>query len=127
MNKQKQFRRKKQMLTVIISYIIICIFWLLIIQSIFKPKQEKYEYEFKEYTISKGERLWDIAKTEIANNTYYNNEDIRQVVYEIKQDNNIKSTIYPGQVIKIRIKKDELSKSTNQSDIDNTPYTDLNI
>ncbi len=114
---RKKFKKRKQLFLVVFSVIFLCLFWLYLIDDMFSPKHPNYEYTYKEYVISDNERLWDIAEEELKNNTYYKSEDIRQVVYEIKQDNNIDSTIYPGQVIKIRIKKDELSNSTDQSTV----------
>lgn len=117
---RKQFKKRKQLILVVIVIILLCLFWLYIIDDICSPRHTNYEYTYKEYVISSGERLWDIAKEELEINSYYEGEDIRQIVFEIQKDNNINSQIYEGQVIKIRIKKDELSTSTDQSDIDNT-------
>lgn len=56
------------------------------------------EAEIIDYTINKGETLWNIAKEYTPDN-----KDIRQTIYEIKQLNNMTdSTIYPGQTIKIK-------------------------
>lgn len=47
------------------------------------------------YQIQKGDTLWEIAKRYQAPN-----EDIRAVIYEIRQLNALESTdIYPGQVL----------------------------
>lgn len=116
MNRMRRERRKQNFI-VVVTIIMLYLFWLFIIDDIFSPRHLNYEYEFKEYVISDGERLWDIAEEELKNNTYYKNEDIRQIIYEIQKDNNINSTIYEGQVIKIRIKKDELLNSTDQSTV----------
>lgn len=114
----KRIKRKKKFLEFVLS-IFTCITAIymnyLLLDYIFSPKHKNYEYEFKEYIISEDERLWDIAEEEVENNLYYKGEDIRQVIYEIQKDNNINSNIFPGQTIKIRIKKDELSNSTDQS------------
>lgn len=107
--------RRKQNFIVVVTIIMLCLFWLFIIDDIFTSRHSNYEYEFKEYVISNGERLWDIAEEELKKNTYYKNEDIRQIIYEIQKDNNINSTIHEGQVIKIRIKKDEISYASNQT------------
>ena len=54
--------------------------------------------EYIDYTISKGETLWSIAGEYKGKN-----EDIRQYIYDIKKLNNMTdSTVYPGQVIKIK-------------------------
>lgn len=116
MNKRR-LKRRKQNFIVVTTIIFLCLFWGYLIDDIFSPRHLNYEYEFKQYVVSKDERLWDIAEEELQNNTYYKNEDIRQVIYEIQKDNNINSNIQEGQVIKIRIKKDELSNATDQSAI----------
>lgn len=119
---RKRHKRKKQNFIVIVTFMLLCLFWNYLIDDICSPKYPDYEYTYKEYVISAGERLWDIAEKELENNTYYKSEDIRQVIYEIQKDNNINSTIYEGQVIKIRIKKDELSNTTDQSELDNASF-----
>lgn len=112
---RKKIKRRKERILVIGTVIVCCLIWLFIIDDIFSPKHPNYEYTYKNYTISQGERLWDIAEEELENNAYYKGEDVRQIIHEIEKDNNIGSNIYPGQVIKIRIKKDELSNATDQS------------
>ena len=48
----------------------------------------------KEYTVSRGETLWDIASQ------YTDSKDVRKKVYEIKEVNKLKtSTIYEDQVL----------------------------
>ncbi len=115
MNRKRLKRRNKQNFIVVITIILLCLFWIYLIDDIRSLKHPNYEYIYKEYVISDGERLWDIASDELKNNTYYKGEDIRQVIHEIQKDNNINATIYPGQVIKIRIKKDELSNVSDQT------------
>lgn len=51
----------------------------------------KTEVAYKEDYIIKGDTLWSIAENEINTNEYYKNKDIREVMYEIKQLNNIKN------------------------------------
>ena len=51
--------------------------------------------------MSKGQTLWGIAK-----NFRKEHEDIRQVVYEIEQLNELENaTIYEGQTLKIKIEE----------------------
>ena len=125
MNKKLKSRKIKkkyyEIFIEIITYIIIGSLFYCILDYIFTPKHPQVSYTFKDYEIKTNERLWDIAEREIQNNSYYENEEVRQVIYEIEQDNNINSNrIKAGQVIKIRIKKDELSNTTDQSRIDTT-------
>ena len=57
----------------------------------------KYEGEYITYTVSKGERLWNIAEK------VSENRDIREVVYIIEKDNNLDSAnLSIGQELKIR-------------------------
>ncbi len=53
--------------------------------------------EFIIVMVNEGDTLWSIAKK-----YNFNNEDIRKVIYNIEQVNNIeKSIIYPGQQLKV--------------------------
>lgn len=51
----------------------------------------KTEISYKEDYIIKGDTLWSIAENEVHTNNYYKNQDIRKVMFEIKQLNNIKN------------------------------------
>lgn len=51
----------------------------------------KTELSYKEDYIIKGDTLWSIAENEINHNEYYKNKDIRDVMYEIKQLNNLQN------------------------------------
>lgn len=80
-----------------IRSIAILIFLLIALFNISIAKTNS-ESEIIDYTINKGETLWNIAKEYTPDN-----KDIRQTIYEIKQLNNMTdSTIYPGQTIKIK-------------------------
>lgn len=80
-----------------IRSIAILIFLLIALFNISIAKTNS-EAEIIDYTINKGETLWNIAKEYTPDN-----KDIRQTIYEIKQLNNMTdSTIYPGQIIKIK-------------------------
>ncbi len=80
-----------------IRSIAIIVFLLIALFNISIAKTDK-EAEIIDYTISKGETLWSIA-----GEYKEKNEDIRQYIYDIKKLNNMTdSTVYPGQVIKIK-------------------------
>ena len=80
-----------------IRSIAIVIFLLIALFNISIAKTDT-EAEYIDYTISKGETLWSIA-----GEYKEKNEDIRQYIYDIKKLNNMTdSTVYPGQVIKIK-------------------------
>ena len=77
----------------------IVIFLLVALFNISVAKSNKEEAEIIDYTITKGETLWSIAKEYTPNS-----KDIRQTIYEIKQLNNMSdSTVYENQTIKIKI------------------------
>ena len=47
------------------------------------------EVSYKEIAISEGDTLWNIAKYEKNNNMYFKDKDIRDIVDEIKQTNDL--------------------------------------
>lgn len=51
------------------------------------------------YVVEPNDTLWDIAK---AHN--FENEDVRKIIYEIKEYNGIETEIFPGQSILIPVK-----------------------
>lgn len=62
--------------------------------------------EYKEDYIYAGDTLWSIAKSEIKNNPYFKNKDIREVIDIIKTANNLNnSDLVEGEKIKIPIYK----------------------
>jgi hypothetical protein len=62
----------------------------------------KTEIKYEEFTIGSNDSLWNIASLVKENNINYNNKDVREIVYELKQINNLTSSdIYNNQVIKI--------------------------
>ena len=67
-----------------------------------KNTYSKGETAYKENYIYSGDTLWSVAREEIQNNEYFENKDIRDVVYEIKKVNNLDSAdLFDGQKIKI--------------------------
>ena len=50
------------------------------------------DVKYKEIAISSGDTLWSIAKYEGINNEYFENNDIRDIVDEIKYLNNLSSS-----------------------------------
>lgn len=62
----------------------------------------KGEVRYKEQYIYQGDTLWSIAQQEAKQNKYYENEDIRIIVNEIRTINNMdNSNLKVGQKIKI--------------------------
>lgn len=59
------------------------------------------EVETIDYTISRGQTLWSIAREYTPDN-----KDIRETIHEIRELNNLTdATIYEGQTIKIKIEQ----------------------
>lgn len=50
------------------------------------------EVNYKEIVINSGDTLWSIAKYERINNKYFKNDDIRDIVDEIKYLNNLSAS-----------------------------------
>ncbi len=68
------------------------------IYSYDEPK-EKYIY------IAEGDTLWDIAKIEKKFNPYYSGKNIQDIMYEIKDLNNMKdSSLRAGNSLKVYCK-----------------------
>ncbi len=60
--------------------------------------EEKYKTEY----VVKGETLWGIAEKEIQENPYFENEDIQNVILEIKKQNHMTtSDLKEGMELKI--------------------------
>lgn len=64
------------------------VFIILMLSNISYSHTESY----KEICVSYGDTLWDIAKFEKYNNIYFEDKDIRDVVYEIKHINHLTNT-----------------------------------
>lgn len=87
---------KKKFIRSILTLILILLVAFTFIIQIFSEKENVKASEI-EYTISRGERLWDIAEEYKRPD-----QDIREYIYEIKKLNNMDtSTVYEGQTIKI--------------------------
>lgn len=50
------------------------------------------EIEYKVIYVSQGDTLWDIAKSNQKFNEYYKNKDIRYIVDNLKEINNLKNS-----------------------------------
>lgn len=57
---------------------------------------------FKKVTVVSGDTLWEIAKEEKDSNDYYKDDDIRDIIANIKIVNNLKSSdLHANQVLEI--------------------------
>lgn len=88
-DRKKFFRNTGILLAIIIFTVIICMG-----STVFSHKELKYKTKY----VSSGETLWEIAKQEQNNNEYYYNKDIREIILNIKQVNNLNdSNLYINQ------------------------------
>lgn len=62
------------------------------------------EVSYKENYIYEGDTLWSIANEQLTQNKYFEGKDIRYIVNELKEINNLKTCdLYEGEKIKIPI------------------------
>ena len=82
-----------------ICFILLVIIMILFITlSSYSNTKTKYKIDF----VSKGDTLWSIAEKKINNNDYYKGKDIRKVIYEIKELNNLSNNnLVEGTSLKI--------------------------
>ena len=66
----------------------------------YSNSETKYKTEY----VIKGETLWEIAEKEIQENAYFQNEDIQNVIIELKKINHMTtSNLSEGMEIKIPV------------------------
>lgn len=94
-NKRKFIRTVSILIIIIISLIIFT-----------KSTYSKGEIEYIENYIYNGDTLWSIANKQIIENKYFEGKDIRFVIDELKNINNLaNSDVYEGEKIKIPVYK----------------------
>lgn len=95
--KRRKARIRKVVTEFILFIIMITIFVISFVNWLNGDIPVNYEGEYTTYTVSKGERLWNIAEKVSSN------KDVREVVYIIEKDNNLDSAnLHIGQELKIR-------------------------
>lgn len=64
----------------------------------------KGDVKTKTVYVSSGDTLWTIASYEQENNIYYENKDIRDIIYEIRKLNNLENnaTLTVGQKLIVK-------------------------
>ena len=83
---------------VVLSIIIIILLAISLIVMLGGKTSSHVEMSLKTIYVAYGETLWEIARIESKNNEYYAKQDIRYIVKDIKQLNNLTSSnLYPGQ------------------------------
>lgn len=95
MVKEHRIKRRKLKVGRVIFVSIICWLSILGFLSLFNKSEATVndKIDYKEIIITKGETLWSIAKIEQNNNEYYENKPIQEIIYHIKQINNLNSDI----------------------------------
>lgn len=84
------------------SLVIVMISILFLLFVSFSNTYSKGEVRYREQYIYEGDTLWSIAEQEAKENKYYENEDIRNIVNEIRHINNMdNSNLKVGQKIQI--------------------------
>ncbi len=78
---------------------------LVLLTAIFINKSFSHnETSYKKIYVSSGDTLWTIAKAEKNNNIYFENKEIREIVYELQNTNNLnKSELKIGQELNIPV------------------------
>ena len=74
------------------SIFIIIGLMLLIMLVIGKASYSKKEVEFKTICVSQGETLWSIARFNQENNSYYKGKDIRFIINDLMEINNLENS-----------------------------------
>ncbi|MBR3255052.1 MAG: LysM peptidoglycan-binding domain-containing protein [Clostridia bacterium] len=97
----KKSRRKRNFK---LKNVVLLVLAIISINSIFlnNNSYSKVEVSYKTELISSGDTLWSIAQRESKINKYYQDKDIREIVYDLKQVNNLQaSDLSVGQEIQI--------------------------
>ena len=77
---------------------------LILISLITNKSFSHAEVEYKTICVENGDTLWSIAEMELETNSYYKNKDIRYVINDIMDVNNLDSkTLMIDQQLKIPV------------------------
>ncbi len=100
MKKVKIVNKNKFIKSSMILMIILCAILCFLSNKTYSNSEAGYKTEY----VVKGETLWQIAEKEIQENQYFKNQDIRNVILEIKKVNHMNtSNLTEGMEIKIPI------------------------
>lgn len=104
MKKKKiKIANKRKFIVSILLLISTCLIITITLTSRNKVYSSKYEENYVEVTIQRGDTLWSIAL-----NNKPESYDTREIVYEIMMANDLEdSKLNPGDVIKVPIKNDK--------------------
>ena len=91
---------KKFVRSIVLMFGILIILGFIFINKSFSHTETIYKKIF----ISPGDTLWTIAKYEKNNNEYFDNRDLREIIYELKRINDLNdSNLKVGQELNIPI------------------------
>lgn len=77
---------------------------VLIILLIGKASYSSKQVEYKTISVSQGDTLWNIAKSNQSNNGYYKGKDIRYIVNDLIKVNDLKNgSLYTNQELRIPV------------------------
>lgn len=82
--------------------VLLLVIGIILLNMIFsiKSSYSKVEVKYKSEYASHGDTLWSIAERESRLNKYYQDKDIRYIIYDLKQINNLSnSNLKEGQEI----------------------------
>ena len=79
---------KKFVRSIILMFGIIVLLTLIFVNKSFSHSETVY----KKIYISSGDTLWNIARLEKNCNEYFMNKEIREIVYELQNINNLKNS-----------------------------------
>ena len=96
--KLKLVNPKKLFISIsIILGMVICIIFFISTNSF-----SHSEITYKTITVISGDTLWSIASSEQQYNPYYANKDVRYIIEDIKDKNNLSnSNLYVGEMLQI--------------------------
>ena len=93
---RKRFIRSTGILLAIIIFTVI----IFIATKVFSHKELRYKTKY----VSRRENIWKIATNEQKNNEYYKNEEVRNIIEDLKNINNLNtSNLYTNQELIIPI------------------------
>lgn len=78
---------KKFVVSIMVLLGIILAFFTVLSSSTYSYGEVNYKTRY----VANGETLWNIAKEQLNENEYYSNKDIRFIVEDIKETNNLKN------------------------------------
>ena len=72
--------------------VVIGILVIMVLLFIHSTSLSYKDIEYREMYVSRGDTLWNIAKSEQENNMYYKGKDVREIIFDIKKVNNLTSS-----------------------------------